>query len=295
MNNRVFILGCSGEVGSRLTFLLVQAGYIVHGVRGTRPCKVNNQNHNCYKIDLLNSDLTRYLTDFKPNVLIQTAWITDPGIFWESTLNNNWVEVSKKIIQDFEKIGGEYLIVTSTCAEYSWENNQPLSEYSNENPNSNYGHAKFELLKWVHTRDISFLWTRTFFQFGLNEPSGRLIPSLVDSLLTGNKYLIKNSLDVRDFVYVNDVARILYQLIHNKASGIVNIGSGVGRSIISTAELIADLIGRRDLLYFEDSNQSANIVVSNPSKLMSLVGVFSWTPFKKAIEETIKVRTVRNY
>ena len=67
MNNRVFILGCSGEVGSRLTFLLVESGYIVHGVRGTRPCKVNNQNHNCYKIDLLNSDLTRYLTDFKPN------------------------------------------------------------------------------------------------------------------------------------------------------------------------------------------------------------------------------------
>jgi nucleoside-diphosphate-sugar epimerase len=295
MNNRVFILGCSGEVGSRLTFLLVQAGYIVHGVRGTRPCEVNNQNHNCYKIDLLNSDLTRYLTDFKPNVLIQTAWITDPGIFWESPLNNNWVEVSKKIIQDFEKIGGKYLIVTSTCAEYSWENNQPLSEYSKENPNSNYGQAKFELLKWVRTRDISFLWTRTFFQFGLNEPSGRLIPSLIDSLLTGNKYLIKNSLDVRDFVYVNDVAGILHQLIYNKATGIVNIGSGVGRSIISTAQLIADLIGRRDLLYFEDSNQSANIVVSNPSKLMSLVGVFSWTPFKEAVEETIKVRTVRNY
>ena len=295
MNNRVLILGCSGEVGSRLTLLLVQAGYIVQGVRGARPCKINTQNHNCYKINLLNSDLTRYLNEFRPNVLIHTAWVTDPGIFWNSPLNSQWVDVSKKLIQDFETIGGEYLIVTSTCAEYSWKNNQPLSEYSKENPNSNYGQAKFELLKWVRTRDISFLWTRTFFQFGLNEPSGRLVPSLIDSLLTENRYFIKNSLNVRDFVYIHDVVGILFKLICNRVLGIVNIGSGVGRSILSTTELIADLIGRRDLLDYEDTNQSANIVVSNPTKLMSLIGVFSWTPLEEAIEETIKVRHISNH
>ena len=96
-------------------------------------------------------------------------------------------------------------------------------------------------------------------------------------------------------MYIHDVVGILFKLICNRVLGIVNIGSGVGRSILSTTELIADLIGRRDLLDYEDTNQSANIVVSNPTKLMSLIGVFSWTPLEEAIEETIKVRHISNH
>ena len=242
------------------------------------------------KIDLLNIDLSSDLKNFKPEVLVQTTWITTPNIFWDSPINYNWISKSKKIIQEFEENGGKYLIVTGTCAEYSWKNQEQLSETSIENPETRYGKSKLELLNWIRSRSLPFLWTRTFFQFGLAEPVGRLIPSLIDNLLLGNDYVIQNDTDVRDFVYIKDVVKILSLLISQEASGIVNIGSGNKIDVKSVSEKIAKLINREDLLHFENNNPQKSLVVSNPSKLIELLPEFEWTHFDSAIMETIDVR-----
>jgi len=36
------------------------------------------------------------------------------------------VKAGKKIIQEFKQSGGKYIVVTSSCAEYSWESPEPL-------------------------------------------------------------------------------------------------------------------------------------------------------------------------
>ena len=134
------------------------------------------------------------------------------------------------------------------------------------------------------------MWTRTFFQFGLTEPAGQLIPSLIDNLLLGNDYVIQNDTDVRDFVYIKDVVEILSLLIIQEASGIVNIGSGNEIDVKSVSEKIAKLMNREDLLYCENDNLQKSLVVSNPSKLIELLPKFEWTHFDSAIIETINVR-----
>ena len=269
MSKKVFITGCSGQIGSRLTKLLLRYGFIVHGVSGSKPCTIDDKNHFCHKIDLLNSTASLNLGEFKPDIMVHTAWVTSPGVFWESTINYDWVKASKKIIQEFKQSGGKYLVVTSTCAEYSWESMQPLSEISEASPLSNYGKSKLELFNWVSGTTIPFLWTRTFFQFGLNEPNGRLIPTLIDSLLTGNEFVIRNPSDVRDFVYIEDVVKIIYKLIIKEQLGVINIGRGVGIDIRSVTKTITDLMGREDLLRYENNSHPKSIVVSNPKKLLS--------------------------
>jgi nucleoside-diphosphate-sugar epimerase len=288
--NKVLLLGCTGEVGSRLCLKLLDEGFIVFGVRSSKQCRVNHINHTCKKIDLLNADLSLDLKNFKPEIMVHAAWITTPNIFWDSPINDNWISKSKRIIQEFEDNGGKYLIVTGTCAEYSWKNQEQLSETSIENPETRYGKSKLDLLNWIRSRKLPFLWTRTFFQFGLAEPAGRLIPSLIDDLLLGNNYVIQNDTDVRDFVYIKDVVEILSLLIRQEASGIVNIGSGNKIDVKSVSEKIAKLINREDLLYFENNNPQKSIVVSNPSKLIELLPEFKWTYFDLAIMETIDVR-----
>ena len=128
------------------------------------------------------------------------------------------------------------------------------------------------------------------FQFGLAEPAGRLIPSLIDNLLLGNNYVIQNDTDVRDFVYIKDVVEILSLLISQEASGIVNIGSGNKINVKSVSEKIAKLINREDLLYFKNNNLQNSLVVSNPSKVIRLLPEFEWTHFDSAIMETIDIR-----
>ena len=290
MSKKVLILGCSGQVGSRLTLLLLKYGFLVHGVSGSKLCKINDKKHFCKKINLLDPRVSLNLGELKPDVMVHTAWVTTPGVFWESPINDEWVKASKKIIQEFEQSGGKYLVVTSTCAEYSWETSKPLSETSETNPKLNYGKSKLELLNWMKDSKIPFLWTRTFFQFGLNEPNGRLIPSMVDSMLAGKEFEVHNPNDIRDFVYISDVAEVLSTLICKEQLGIINIGTGTGFDISSIAQKIVNQIGHKNLFRYCASTQPASVVVSNPTKLLSVIGDYSWTSIDKAISETVQAR-----
>jgi len=248
-------------------------------------------NHTCVKLDLLNSSLCLNLKSFKPNIMVHTAWVTKPNIFWDSPLNYDWARESKRLIQEFEENGGEYLVVTGTCAEYSWENQKAMNESTAENPQSVYGKSKLELLDWIRSRNIPYLWARTFFQFGLTEPNGRLIPSLIDSILLGKNYVIQNSNFIRDFVYIKDIVEILHTLIIRKSLGIINIGNGIGLEIKTTAENIAKLMNHQDLLSYTSShNQQKSLVISNPHKLNELIPKFIWTDFDSAILESIEIR-----
>ena len=289
MFKKIMLLGCTGEIGSRLTTSLVNSGYEVIGVRATRECTVKHPLHTCHSRNLLDEELD--FSSIRPEVLIHTAWYTTPSQFWESELNTNWVKASKRIISNFEDSGGKYLVVTGTCAEYSWNLNESLNESSPELPASMYGRSRLELLNWIRNRELPFLWTRTFFQFGLNEPAGRLIPSLIDSLLEGMHYVIRSGKDVRDFVFIEDVVNILNKLIVQQHKGVVNIGSGVGIEIEEVSRTLARLLGREDLLTFDFQYEQKSNVVSNPDHLTSLIGKYPWKSFDLALIESIRARS----
>jgi nucleoside-diphosphate-sugar epimerase len=291
MFKKIMLLGCTGDIGSRLTTLLVYSGYEVIGVRATRECKIEHPLHTCHSQNLLDEELELDFSSIRPEVLIHTAWYTTPNQFWESELNTNWVKASKRIISNFEDSGGKYLVVTGTCAEYSWNLNEPLNESSPELPASMYGRSRLELLNWIRNRELPFLWTRTFFQFGLNEPAGRLIPSLIDSLLEGMHYVIRSGKDVRDFVFIEDIVNILNKLIVQQHKGVVNIGRGVGIEIEEVSRTLARLLGREDLLTFDFQGGQKSIVVSNPDNLTSLIGRYPWKSLDLALIESIKARS----
>ena len=295
MSGNVFITGCSGAVGSRLTLLLLKSGYKVRGVRGSKPCKVMDKNHFCEELNLLSTTTSLNLVDFKPDILVHTAWITTPGVFWESPMNDQWVKASKKLIKEFVLSGGKYLMVTSTCAEYSWETTIPISETSETSPLSRYGKSKLELLTWVRQQEIPFLWTRTFFQFGLDEPNGRLIPSIIDALLAGKNFEVKNSNDIRDFIFIEDVVQVLAKLIEKKYLGVINIGTGSGIDVRFIAQLISGQIGNKDLITYSESVQLGSSVVSNTKKLLSVVDGYSWTRIDESISKTIECRLKENF
>jgi nucleoside-diphosphate-sugar epimerase len=290
MSKKVFVTGCTGEIGSRLTLLLLENGYEVFGTSGSKICSINNPRHTCRQLNLLSQSEAFGIKEIQPDVLVHTAWLTKPREFWESDQNTEWVEASKRIINEFILSGGKYLIVTGSCAEYSWDTAIPLSEDSVELPTSAYGQAKLDLLNWIRLQLIPFLWTRTFFQFGMNEPEGRLIPSLIDSLHDRNEFVIRSSTDIRDFVYVEDVSKILYMLISQELTGVVNIGHGEEVQVGTITRKVSKLIGREELLRLEIGKNEKSYIVSDPKKLISLIGNYKWTPLETALKKTIEAR-----
>jgi len=290
MPRRVFLTGCTGQIGHRLTLQLLEYGYEVFGTRGFKSCNIISPKHTCTQVDLLNPIEELNLEVIKPDVLVHTSWMTTPIEFWESEQNKEWIESSKRIINEFALSGGSYAVVSGSCAEYSWDTGRPLSESSEELPASSYGRAKLELLNWLRAGDLPFLWTRTFFQFGMNEPGGRLIPEAIDSMLRGDLFTARSGSDIRDFVYVKDVARIMGLLISDTFTGVVNIGSGAEVQVQVMTNRIAELIGRPDLLHFTENDIPKSFVVSNPDKLHSLIGKYRWTSLEMALLETIEAR-----
>ncbi len=292
MHKKVFLTGCTGEVGSRLTLLLLDLGYEVYGVSGRKKCLIVDQKHRCAQINLLDPSLDLKLQEIKPDILVHTSWLTTPKVFWNSDQNSDWVTASKRLINEFLLSGGKYLVVTGSCAEYSWNTCQALNEYSLEDPANTYGKAKLELLNWIRNQEISFLWTRTFFQFGMKESPGRLIPDIIDLLGRNQEFVVQSSLDIRDFVFVKDVSRILSLLISQSQLGVVNIGRGEGINVGEIARSVAELLGRKDLIKFGGFDIQKSSVISNPEKLLTMLGNFNWTPLESALIETIKARSI---
>lgn len=288
---RVFLTGCSGEVGSRLTSILLLADYEVNGVRGSSKCSIRHPKHSCEQIDLLDAPTPVSLKESNAEILIHTAWFTNPNVFWGSDKNESWVTVSKRLVDDFLTQGGKYVVVTGSCAEYSWDTNEALSEDSLEYPATKYGQAKLELLNWLRKKEVEFLWTRTFFQFGMNEQTGRLIPTLIDEFDKKRNFVVRNGADIRDFVFIEDVARVLALLISQNYFGVVNIGTGIETKISVICELIAEKFRSPDLLSFARNSEHVTSVVANVRKLEKLIGRFPWTPLDIALEKTIAART----
>lgn len=292
MHKKVFLTGCTGEIGFRLTLLLLDLGYEVYGVSGRKKCQIVDQKHRCSQIDLLDPNLDLELQSIKPDILVHTSWLTTPKEFWNSGQNSDWVTASKRIINQFLYSGGKYLVVTGSCAEYSWGAGLPLTENSLEDPTTTYGKAKLELLNWIRSQEIPYLWTRTFFQFGMKESPGRLIPDVIDLLCRSQEFVVRSKLDVRDFIFVEDVSKILSLLISQNQLGVVNIGRGVGTNVGELALAVAELVGRKDLIKFDEANIQKSSVISNPEKLQTILENFKWTPLESALIETIKARSI---
>lgn len=290
MMQRVFLTGCTGEIGSRLTKNLLQKGYEVFGVRGSRNCTMSHPKHFCERFDLLSGKSPISLRNSNAEILVHTAWFTAPIVFWGSEKNHIWVNASKKLVDDFLNQGGKYVVATGSCAEYSWNSDHPLSEDSLEQPATIYGKAKLDLLNWLRQQEVQFLWTRTFFQFGMNESTGRLIPTMIDDFNGGRNFVVRNGADIRDFVFIDDVAEVLSLLLSNNRKGVVNIGTGIATKVSMLSELIALKLDSLDRLRFQSNSDHTSYVVADVRQLEKLIGRFAWTPIEIALEKTIAAR-----
>jgi len=106
------------------------------------------------------------------------------------------------------------------------------------------------------------------------------------------EFVVRSSLDVRDFVFVEDVSKILSLLISQNQLGVVNIGRGVGINVGELALSVAELVGRKDLIKFDGVDIQKSSVISNPEKLLTMLENFKWTPLESALIETIKARSI---
>jgi nucleoside-diphosphate-sugar epimerase len=286
-NNRVLVTGCSGVVGGKLVEELCVLGFTVIGIRGKRPCRVKSDSHHCLSIDILSEDLSQYIRDARADFLIHTAWEMTPKSYWNDPINFSWTSASILLVQRFLDFGGEKVFVTGSCAEYSWLSETELSELSKEDPTSAYGKSKLDLLRFFQTEKIPHLWTRTFFQFGNDRHSNKLIPTIINSTLAGVESSLSNPHHIRDYIYIDDVVTILTKLVASNQSGVVNVGSGNGTTTSDVVQHVGDALGMEPKVKYTDQDGPSTSIIADVKHLRELLGEFEMQPFARSIECTI--------
>ena len=282
------VTGCSGELGRRLVRNLASKDTFVYGIRGQRKCEIESEYHICESQNLLSESATFDFRTTRIDELVHLAWFTTPGTYAESPINVDWEKASMRLIKDFIYSGGNRVISAGSCAEYEWS--EDGTNHDNMNPATQYGKSKLSLFKSIEAMGIDYLWVRTFFQYGMDEQAGRLIPTLIDSIKANKNFRIRNPEDILDFVFIDDVANLYLKLIKNEQFGIVDIGTFTGTSVREVAEKIGIEMGKSKLVTYSASQKVKLKITPNERTINSIVADHNFISLDEALKKTIKSR-----
>jgi nucleoside-diphosphate-sugar epimerase len=171
--------------------------------------------------------------------------------------------------------------MAGTCAEYDWNYGYCSESVTPRNPDSPYGickHAMQEMLRaYSESTGLSSAWGRIFFLYGPYEHPNRLVSSVIRSLLSGELARCSHGNQIRDFLYVQDVADAFVALLESNVAGTVNIASGKPIAIKEVVYQIAEQIGRLDLIQLGVIPVAAKeppLLVADIGRLSNEVGWF---------------------
>jgi nucleoside-diphosphate-sugar epimerase len=278
---KVAILGANGFLGSPISAELKTDGFDV--VNFSRSKTVGSSNSE-FIVDLFDRESLRIgLKDSKPDVVISTAWYTEPGKFWTSDLNNAYKDATLRFAELCFEFGVNVFFGLGTMSEYGDNPGFCNAASTSLVPVNEYSKAKIETglelkkLGEVYNRKTN--WLRIFQAFGENEKSARFIPGLISTLRGGNPFSIRTPNFEMDWIHTSDIASAVSFCLKNQLNHSVDVGTGKGTSVKDLSELICAELDL-DLSLLDYSSQipghEKKATVDSNSELLSL----GWAPAK---------------
>jgi len=251
----VILTGASGFIGQHCIDHLLELGFRVvacYNSADSANSLPQKKNLIWQRVNLLDTaDVQKVLSANPATHMLHMAWYAEPGKFWDSRLNLDWLRASVNLLKVFTECGGGRFIGAGSCAEYDWSSNT-YSENTPLNPSTLYGQCKSSLfqtgLQNATTAGIEFAWGRIFWLYGPGEDKRRLVPYVINSLLSDDEASCSEGAQIRDFMHVDDLARAFAELLKSNLQGPINIASGQGVSIKTLVQTIGRLIDKEHLL-----------------------------------------------
>jgi nucleoside-diphosphate-sugar epimerase len=243
---RVLVTGATGFLGRPCVRLLREREWDVVGVSASGA-------DGTLALDLLDDTAVRaVLTDVRPTHLVHAAWRPVHGDVMRSTDNLTWLKASLSLVQTFHESGGTRAAVLGTSAEYDWREGTLRNNVTPMRPSTLYGACKHALHialdAYAAATGLGLVWPRVFFVYGPGEHESRLTASVVRSLVRGEPAECTHGRQVRDYLYVDDVAAGIVAALQSDYNGAVDIVSGKGIAVADLVLRIARAMGREDLL-----------------------------------------------
>lgn len=243
---RILVTGGAGFIGSHVTDVMIAAGHeviVVDNLSTGKRANLNSQVSAFHEIDLLDEvGLQRVFAEHRPHAVSHQAALAnvresliEPGRY--AAVN---VLGSINLLEAARRHGCQRIIYASTGgACYGEPLFLPVTEDHQINPLDPYGASKHAVEHYLylyhHNYGLDYTVLRYPNVYGpRQDPLGEagVIAIFTGAMLAGRGVTINGSGEqVRDFVYVGDIARGNLLALETPGSGIYNLGSGVGSSV----------------------------------------------------------------
>ena len=296
---KIFVTGITGFIGRRLleTFSPSDEIYVLcRRDTGNLPGHVH-----VIQGDLESSDeLFSRLVTIRPDVCIHLAWEGIPDYGFEQSLRN--LEHSSRLLRHLvEECGCKKIIATGSC----WEYGKTFGSCCEDDPcqGGNYFvWAKRALCDFglilASRYQISFIWTRLFYVYGIGQRSGSLIPTITEALLKGERPAIQTPSNSSDFVYVDDVVDALFQIARQDTiTGIYNLGTGMTVPVWKVCEIIERSLGREPSCSIHMKSIDSPVTSDFCADTTKTESILNWrasTNLEEGIGQYLKTFGVRN-
>lgn len=306
---KILITGAGGFIGSHLTELCVEKGYIVRVF-----VHYNSRNDwgwledskNLGKFEVVTGDVRDFDSVFKAmkdcdTVFHLAALIGIPYSYHSplAYIRTN-VEGTYNALEAARELGTKKVLVTSTSETYGTAQYVPIDEKHPLVGQSPYSATKIAAdhlaLSFYRSFDLPVKIVRPFNTYGPRQSARAIIPTIVTQFLTGQRSIrLGNLFPTRDFTFVKDTASAFIEIANaDKLFGeIVNVGTGQEISIDDLARLIAELMEVEINLVTDEQRvrpkkSEVERLCCNNSKLLKNT---KWKPhydLKKGLSETIE-------
>lgn len=139
--------------------------------------------------------------------------------------------------------------------------------------------AELVLEEYAACFDVPVTVLRLFNCYGPRQSNKALIPHLVEQALAGGPIRVNDLTPRRDYVFVDDVVRVILRAIARSASAtfdVFNIGFGKSWSVAEVIRLLLDVVGQREVIERGDRRRSEvdDVVCDNRKASTAL----NWAP-----------------
>lgn len=293
---KILITGGAGFIGSHISKLLLDLGHQVviidnlsKGHQELVPAGAK-----LIKADIADENACAVALEGVESVIHMASWIevplsvTDPVGF----ANNN-IMASIHLLQAMLKANVKKIVFSSSAVVYGNPKRLPLNEddpISSANP---YAASKVAVenfltsYNFIHGFDVTIL--RYFNPYGPNErhqPETHAIPNFIKSALKDEPIpLYWKGSQVRDFIYVEDLAAAHVKVLDLKGLNIFNVGTENGTKVVDVVNTIYKILGKKPKI--QDLGERIGDVPANFASSQKLKKATSWQA-KYSLEAGLK-------
>ncbi len=273
---KILVTGGAGYIGSHFVKYLVKNNFspivldsLVRGHREAVDKSIPFEN-----VDLLdNVELEKVINKYKPEAIVHFAAfayvgesVENPELYYTNNVVGSFNLIKAAVKNNIKKF-----VFSSTCSIYGNPDRVPISETEPAKPINPYANTKLViemmLKDFEYKYGLKHVCLRYFNAAGADpegeigeshSPETHLIPIVLEAALGkrekvfvfGNDYDTEDGTCIRDYIHVMDLAEahlkaLLYLDKENTSSEIINLGTGVGNSVLEIINKAEEITGKK--------------------------------------------------